>query len=53
MMRSTYSPDDNNHFGAVEIMPGVAVSGLGPSYLLLHQNVIQQNQTWWAEETSF
>jgi hypothetical protein len=48
-----YSPDDNNHFGAVEIMPGVAGSGLGPSYLLLHQNVIQQNQTWWAEETSF
>ena len=39
--------------GGAEIKPGVVGSGLGPSYLLLHQDLVQQNQTWWAAETSF
>jgi hypothetical protein len=39
--------------GAVEIKPGVHGSGLGVSYLLLHQNLYQPGQTWAAEETDF
>ena len=48
-----HASPDNIGFGAVEIRPGVAGSGLGPSYLLLHQDVEQPNKTWAAAETSF
>ena len=43
----------DTHVGAVEIRPGVAGSGLGFSYLLLHQDLFQPNKTWAAAETSF
>jgi hypothetical protein len=44
---------DKTGVGAVEIKPGVAGSGLGFSYLLLHQDLDQPNKTWAAAETSF
>jgi hypothetical protein len=48
-----HASPDNKGFGAVEIKPGVAGSGLGSSYLLLHQDLAQPNKTWSAAETSF